>query len=665
MRFLSLFVIAGAAWGQISVAPASISQSMRQGQRWPRESTVYPRRQFVTVSGNGAFTVKRGGPLGESACDRSPCFAVTPTSGVAPATILIDWDSFGAELLPAGQHRGTVAVTPGATIEITLEVMPRQPFAEPRYKPGYPSGCVNSSALYPYEDTCTIPNEKPPGVGFDVSSPGGCLVDPAFGSTVTRITPPGYTVLYSTVSACNSDCSLIMATDLEGWLHIFNRLDGTRVYPNLPVDPAMSAWDGLDPGVYWRRGDNNRIVKRDLAAGKDTVAADYGKVFTSISAGGTGDITNDNWWGFFAEKERKVCAVDLNDLTANNQPGKTYCASYGDIPLPPAFIDFVLVSEPDRLGKRYVVMLASPAAAIWSVNTSTGSLDFERHLEEPQRKQNNDNGICEKGEVCVMTPHSDLGRDEDGNVVLFMEWTEIYRNQIYLVTLQLNKGKDAFRPIEEGGGMRILYPTNTNGGMHFGCTTGVCVFSSWSGAPVPLLAISGATQAQPAEITTSADHPWNTGDRVLIEGARGNTCVNGIWTVAKVSGRKFFLDGSDCRSASGYSGGGQAATGNGTPKAPNHDELVVVRLSNPPAAFRLAHHRSVRFNDGQQGYYLTPRASISRDGAYVVYVSNMGGLGGPSVWAATTEITAPASVTDNCVGGVVMHGRGGVKSRKR
>ena len=221
MRLLSLFLVACGAWGQISVAPTSVSQSMRQGLKYPRQSTVYPRRQFITVSGTGSFEVTRGGPLGESACDGGPCFSVSPASGTAPATILIDWDSFGAEVLPAGKHSGTVVVSPGATIDITLEVMPRDPFAEFHYKTDYPSGCVNSDPLYPHQDTCTVPYEKPPGAGPKVPPQGGCYIDPAFGSEVFSVTPPGYNTYYSTISACNSDCSLVMATDSKSSAHVF------------------------------------------------------------------------------------------------------------------------------------------------------------------------------------------------------------------------------------------------------------------------------------------------------------------------------------------------------------------------------------------------------------------------------------------------------------
>ncbi len=69
-------------------------------------------------------------------------------------------------------------------------------------------------------------------------------------------------------------------------------------------------------------------------------------------------------------------------------------------------------------------------------------------------------------------------------------------------------------------------------------------------------AITGATNALPIEITTSAAHGLVTGDAVFVAGVLGNTAANGAWYIVKTSGTKFTLTGSSGNS--GYVSGGFA-----------------------------------------------------------------------------------------------------------
>lgn len=58
------------------------------------------------------------------------------------------------------------------------------------------------------------------------------------------------------------------------------------------------------------------------------------------------------------------------------------------------------------------------------------------------------------------------------------------------------------------------------------------------------LSVSGATNATPIEITTSAAHGLSTGDRVTVASVGGNTAANGNWAITVTSTTKFTLDGS-------------------------------------------------------------------------------------------------------------------------
>lgn len=66
--------------------------------------------------------------------------------------------------------------------------------------------------------------------------------------------------------------------------------------------------------------------------------------------------------------------------------------------------------------------------------------------------------------------------------------------------------------------------------------------------------ISGATNASPIVITTSAAHNYATGDTVAVNGVGGNTSANGLWTITVVSSTTYSLNGSTGSGA--YTSGG-------------------------------------------------------------------------------------------------------------
>jgi len=73
-------------------------------------------------------------------------------------------------------------------------------------------------------------------------------------------------------------------------------------------------------------------------------------------------------------------------------------------------------------------------------------------------------------------------------------------------------------------------------------------------APTTVDACDAATNANPIEINASAAHGLQTGDRVVVEGVKGNTNANGVATVTVTSPFKFTLDGKTGNAA--YTGGG-------------------------------------------------------------------------------------------------------------
>ena len=228
------------------------------------------------------------------------------------------------------------------------------------------------------------------------------------------------------------------------------------------------------------------IQKVDVGARKVSTLIDYSKDvhrFTSIQSGGTGDTSKDNWLPFWAPNEHQVCALDLDQV-------RTYCADYTHIPgLPVGFIDFTLIAKgvDRKTGKRYVVLVAVPSLAVFSVNQAAARLDFEyRGPENPESKGNHD-GVCDAGEKCLATPHTDTFEDSSGTQYLVFNSDTQSPCEFSLATYRINAGAKILIDAELGGGRkRILAIDKCSGPApwpkddHIGCakSSPYCVIST-------------------------------------------------------------------------------------------------------------------------------------------------------------------------------------------
>ncbi|MBL7988904.1 MAG: hypothetical protein JNJ94_12645 [Chlorobi bacterium] len=74
------------------------------------------------------------------------------------------------------------------------------------------------------------------------------------------------------------------------------------------------------------------------------------------------------------------------------------------------------------------------------------------------------------------------------------------------------------------------------------------------------LAVSGATNATPIVVTTSATHGLSTGDKVAICGVGGNTNANGVFSITVLSTTTFSVQdvrtGTDIAGSGSYTSGG-------------------------------------------------------------------------------------------------------------
>jgi hypothetical protein len=624
MRHLAILILAltpVACRAQAAPFPAALTFHMRQGQPYPWNSTVYPASKFITVTAAGAWTATRGGTL--SAGCSGPCFTLSPSSGNGNATITVSFLGSGSELLGPGTHSGTVTIG-GSVVALTVEVQKRLSYDAFVYPPGYPMGCVNTSSSFPHADTCTISGERPSSTALPIPSAGGSYTDPNFGNTVIRLTNSGNNIQYGALSAFSATSKYVLTSDPEGFLNIYRLADRSVAYGPISsgINISLAAWDPVDNEKLWYL-EGSTIRNRALNSGVVTVAADYTNAFgarpalPAITMGGTVDITDDGWWAF--RSGNTLCAVNLNGLTAATQESRIYCADMG--PLGLYDIDFTQITQVDSESrKRYVVVLSAPLGHVFSVGAS--GLQYEYPLPSN-----------------VVEPHSDVGQDSHGRQIFFWNYGDPYGSRSYLATMQLNKGADMIRPVEEGGGLRFLYPSEPHDSQtdgHFGCTwKGVCVFAPYgNSAGIAARSISAVTPATPCIITTAIAHGYSNGASVLIGGATGIIGINGVFTVTVTGPNNYTLNGRTCTGTYTANSANSVLNAATASQGPNRQEIVMVRPGHEIR--RIAIHRTKIYDNGSTllGYYATPRASISRDGRYVAFVSNMGIPESSSVYVA-------------------------------
>ena len=305
---------------------------------------------------------------------------------------------------------------------------------------------------------------------------------------------------YSGISPLSVNMDKILVMDPSGSASIVKATDGSVVAKSAPYSEGH--WDNVDDDLMYvvrRNGQNTspQISTWRPSTGVYTTYIDYTGIFTSIITGATADITYDNWFAFWAQTEHTLCAVDL---TAK----KTYCIDVNapdplnHLPLVTPGIDWVAATPRDsKSGLHYVVMMATPAMGVFSVDEAAGVL---RWVVRPETvfpwmgagKGNND-GNCDPSESCITTPHSDILTAADGQVYLVMD-TGIENDalsvcQVGRGLLRLNAGALMTKPENlagvSGGAMKYAGPDFYCGGSqvwsatHTGCNRwgGHCLVS--------------------------------------------------------------------------------------------------------------------------------------------------------------------------------------------
>jgi hypothetical protein len=355
---------------------------------------------------------------------------------------------------------------------------------------------------------CTAPGELPLGT-FPIPPINGLYIDPNFGASVRLLTDGSTDSVhqYSTPSAFSATGKYVLLSQLNGDLRIVETATAKLVADVSTVTDLSSAlWSPTDDDVFYGIGcypcggahNPTQLYKYQVSSQTKTVLIDYatdGHNFSNISFGGTGDLSADNWAAFWARNEHQVCAVDLNLL-------KTYCADY-TAPDPNNRVgwqvfDYVMITRGKDVdtNKRYVLLMATPAMGVYSVNEQTGNLDFEfRGPEKPVTVMGGDHGnhdgVCDPGEDCIATPHADVFADNGRQYLFYDVGVNVPACEDELSSLQISKGIHMLDPVESGGGRKNFFTLFGCGGLtwssaHFGCArsaTASCVVSIYTAEP--------------------------------------------------------------------------------------------------------------------------------------------------------------------------------------
>lgn len=391
----------------------------------------------------------------------------------------------------------------------------------------------------------------------------------------------------------------------------------------------------------------------------------------------TGSGTVGSWT--VSRYNPRICAINLPQLESDVTPGNgnIYCANWSSATSPQLIgalaqsIDWVQVLDIDRpTGNRYVYMVSNiPGQSNTPPNAgntlfhvgATGSGQLIQDLiipELPGQPANNDDGICQAGELCLvgaLTAHGVGCVDSDGQA--WMYWPIADSNTgFHSAWMRLSAGAQMVRPIEEGGGLKLVRTANWD--VQPGCSSRS---HAWA------LSGNGTDPSKYAALITAASYSaggntvtltfasidsslpsWTGSEPLIIQNATGSwTPLNGLWASSNyVSGNTMTVSCPGCSVSSGSPGATAIVADSGPLSSTilNTGDRSQFGVMKPGRSYnRIATNRTVQYL-GVTGCWpdtytsTSSKGAISRDGKLVAFMSNYGSLdcAGPSAYIATT-----------------------------
>jgi hypothetical protein len=503
-------------------------------------------------------------------------------------------------------------------------------------------------------------------MAFSVPALGGTYTDRNFGTQV-RVVGTSHTHNYASETAISADGlhALLLDQSLGRW-QVRSTVTGALEVDSVPASTAPGQfWDAYDSSIFYTCAGGKIIRKHTLNYAGRTVSSqdwvDFSADFPTdpyVSTGGQGYISKNNWVAVISHNasledsvDKRICIVRLTDAYKS-------CTYYGGLTPAITDLDHCVISKgvDSETGLMYVVVQASPAAFIYTFDPSVASPGLTFAHRSPKNYESSiDIQECTSAAVCpaataaIGPGHEDTYEDAQGRQYIVDDpefatpaW------QRWLVAYRFAAGLEMAKPVEAGGGMEMLFKTCKVGdgsGGHLGCALRApwCAWSTYTGPWYrEYKTITGATNASPIVITTSAAHGFVDADPVNVGTVGSNTNANGI-LYAKRTGYSdttfaLYEDAglTTPRAGNGaYTSGGKVTSGTAVTDKAFDAMAAVVQFGSHRIVRRVMRSRSLWINT----YSEAPFACLSPDGETVLINSNLGEPGAFYVLAAPTGIT--------------------------
>lgn len=637
-----------------------------------------------------------------------PCSATTTVSPGNDAEIRIHNDGFDTIGVNAPFATATLTIPVkdshqgSYTITLTYRIVNLTP-PEVKSPSGSFVNCSFSSGDGPYPNgffmspnVCSNPPNLNPTGGAVVRPPGlgENYQDYNFGGTVTVDMPfvaggrantgtmriDGY--CDSITSCLNADGTLFVTDSLPPWgsglVYItYTSKSGNTgdAYANPPGITSAWSWSAMNSHRYFYTENPNKIHQVDLVfpppaacatawikttCGTDTIIySDITADATSISNGGDGQVSKDDWWGLTINRASGHDPVVI--LVNLNNPDEEHY--YGAWPLRWSGRGYTrrsTVTSPginSATNERYLLVgaVGSLTIAIYAYNTDTHTLAFK--CFGPEHYGNweggpgyyHDGPACstadEAAQKCLQIGHLALGEDcSTGECVEYLIYDlngDAGFSGLYLNAMRLDAGDAMATAIEDTAGGGFYGIAGTGGGdYHIGCATSapVCALSSGSAQDLTSFRIgslSGNGVSPIHIVENAADRVQYDGiGAIIIGGAFGNTLLNGtVCTPSNyVPGPPAAFDCAGTGNGSWVPGTGAFAKNIPQPISSGNGEIILLdlralHLTRKAAYTRLARTMQGKFtniNPPLIDYYNQTHANISGDGTVIGWTTNFG-----------------------------------------
>jgi len=178
---------------------------------------------------------------------------------------------------------------------------------------------TNFASAYSSDTNVMVP---PKYYGFTPPAAGGSYVDPAFGTTITRIGNSQALGVqndeseYSTVTPFNSDNSKILLIEFSQFaLYDGNTMARIQALPGVSSS-SEPRWSRTDPNTfYYHVYGANQLLKYNIATGTTSVVHTFGEYHSITVGNGEGDISFDGDHFAFVGDNRYVFVYTISSDT--------------------------------------------------------------------------------------------------------------------------------------------------------------------------------------------------------------------------------------------------------------------------------------------------------------------------------------------------------------